>query len=78
MNAKSFVVTFFSLVATTGVLYFIGHWFTIPSLMFHHEFISSQNGFMMTTGSLLPLIVGLVVSFFAEKLYVRRTRQKLG
>lgn len=78
MNAKSFAVTFLSLAATTGILYFIGHWLSIPSLMFHHEFTSSQNGFVMTTGSLLPLLIGLIVSFFAERIYVNKTRQKLG
>ncbi|MFP3387510.1 hypothetical protein [Brevibacillus sp. SIMBA_040] len=78
MNAKSFAVTFFSLAATTGLLYFIGHWLTIPSLMFHHEFTSGENGFMMATGSLLPLLIGLIVSFFAERIYVNKTRQKLG
>lgn len=78
MRVKSFLVTFFSLAVTTGVLYTIGHLFTIPFFMFHHEFANDLNGFFVSAGSFAPLIIGLIVSFFAEKMYVSRYRKNLG
>ncbi|MED4582732.1 hypothetical protein [Brevibacillus choshinensis] len=78
MKAKSFLVTFLSLVLTTGVLYAIGHIFTIPFFMFHHEFTHDSNGFTLSSGSFVPLLIGLIVSFFAEKIYVYKYRQKMG
>ncbi|UUZ81535.1 hypothetical protein LJK88_44080 [Paenibacillus sp. P26] len=78
MKRKSFIVTFATLVITTGLLYFIGHRFTIPFLMFHHEYTADANGFFITTGSLVPVIMGLIFSYFAEKIYVYRHRQKRG
>ncbi len=74
MKLKSFIVTFLSLVLTTVVLFLIGHLFSIPWLMFHHEYIDNANGFIISTGSFVPLIIGLVVSFFAEKIYVYKYR----
>ncbi|WP_040205955.1 hypothetical protein [Neobacillus jeddahensis] len=70
MKLKSFIVTIGSLVLTTGMLYLIGHMFTIPWLMFHHKYIVNGNGFYISAGSFDPLIIGLIVSFFAEKIYV--------
>ncbi|NHN31651.1 hypothetical protein [Paenibacillus agricola] len=78
MKFKSFIVTFATLVLTTGLLFLVGHTFTIPWLMFQHEYANNANGFFITTGSFVPLIIGLIVSFFAEKIYVYKYRQKLG
>lgn len=78
MNFKSFIVTFATLVLTTGLLFLIGHTFTIPWLMFHHEYTDDVNGFFITTGSFVPLIIGLCVSFIAEKIYVFKCGKKLG
>ncbi|SFA86872.1 MULTISPECIES: hypothetical protein [unclassified Bacillus (in: firmicutes)] len=69
MTFKSLLVTLSALVLTTGTLYLIGHTFTIPALMFSYESSNSTAGFDMTAGSFLPLIIGLIVSFFAEKFY---------
>lgn len=74
MKLKSLIVTISSLVLTTGVLLLIGHMFTIPWLMFHHEYTNNANGFIISTGSFVPLIIGLIVSFFAEKIYVIKYR----
>lgn len=67
MKLKSLIVTISSLVLTTGVLLLIGHMFTIPWLMFHHEYTNNANGFIISTGSFVPLIIGLIVSFFCRK-----------
>lgn len=74
MKLKSLIVTISSLVLTTGVLLLIGHMFTIPWLMFHHEYTNNANGFIISTCSFVPLIIGLIVSFFAEKIYVNKYR----
>ncbi|MFF0830676.1 hypothetical protein [Brevibacillus sp. NPDC003440] len=78
MNVKSFIVAFGSIVLTTALLYLIGYVFTIPLLMWHYEYTDSTNGFFVSTGSLVPLIVGLVISFIAEKIYIYKHQQKLG
>jgi hypothetical protein len=75
---KSFMVAFTTFVLTTGILYLVGHIFTIPFLMFHHEYADNVNGFYFEIGSLVPLIIGLIISVFAEKFYVYKHRQKLG
>lgn len=77
MKLKSFIVTFGSFVLTTVLLYLIGYVFTIPWLMFHYEYTDNANGFYVTTGSLVPFIIGLVISFIAEKIYIYKYRQKL-
>ncbi|CAH0298489.1 hypothetical protein SRABI80_04166 [Peribacillus frigoritolerans] len=73
MKLKSFIVTF-AFVLTTGMLYLVGHMFTIPRLMFHHEYTVNGNGFFISIGSLVPLIIGLIVCFFAEKIYIYKFR----
>jgi hypothetical protein len=79
LKLKSFIIAFTALFVTTGALYLIGHLFTIPWLMFHHEYISNEDGFKFTTtGSLIPLVIGCVASFVAEKIYMYSYRQKLG
>ncbi|WP_260287506.1 hypothetical protein [Peribacillus aracenensis] len=74
MKLKSFIVTFGSFVLTTGMLYLVGHMFTIPWLMFHHEYTENGNGFFISAGSFVPLIIGLIVCFFAEKIYIYKFR----
>ena len=78
MKLKSFIITFGSFVLTTTLLYLIGYMFTIPALMFQYEYTDNANGFFITTGSLIPIMIGLVISFFSEKIYIYKHRQKLG
>ncbi|MBM7694534.1 ribose/xylose/arabinose/galactoside ABC-type transport system permease subunit [Peribacillus deserti] len=75
MKFKSFIVTFATLVFMTGLLFLVGHTFPIPWFMFHHEYTDNANGVFVTTGSVVPLIIGLIFSFFAEKIYVYKYRQ---
>ncbi|WP_404330330.1 hypothetical protein [Mesobacillus maritimus] len=76
MKLKSFVVTFGSFVLTTALLYLIGHVFTIPLLMFHYEYTDNANGFFLTTGSLVPIIIGLVISFISERIYLYKHKHR--
>lgn len=78
MKLKSFIVAMGALVSTAGILYLIGHTFSISPLMFHHEFFADSGGFTMTTGSLLPVLVGLAASYVAEKYYLHKAKEKLG
>jgi len=78
MKLKSFIVTFGSFILATTLLYSIGYMFTIPALMFHYDYTDDANSFFITTGSLIPIIIGLVVSFFSERIYMYKHRQKLG
>lgn len=78
MKFMSFIIAFSSFVLTTGPLFLVGHMFTIPWLMFHHEYTDDANGFFITTGSLVPLIIGLIISLIAAKFYGYKYRQKLG
>jgi len=63
-----FIVCFSSLVLTAGSLFFIGYLFSIPLFMFQHEYTDVTNGYMTYTGSILPLLIGVVVSFLSKKL----------
>ncbi|MGP7816437.1 hypothetical protein [Niallia sp. 01092] len=74
MKCKRFIFTFPTFVLTTGLLFLVGYVFTIPWLMLHQEYTDNANGFFVSTGSILPFIIGLIVSFFAEKLYVYKYR----
>jgi ribose/xylose/arabinose/galactoside ABC-type transport system permease subunit len=76
MTFKSMIVTLGTFLLTTGILYLIGHSFSITSLMFQYEFSSDSDGFFISGGSLLPLIIGLIASYLAEKIYVHRHRQE--
>ena len=78
MKLKSFIVGFVSFVLTTVLLYLIGYMFTIPALMFQPEYTDNSNGFFITISSLLPIIIGLVISFISEGIYRYKYRQKLG
>jgi len=72
MKLKSFLVTFGTLVIVTGLLFLIGHMYSIPLLMFDFKFVNSSSGFSLSSGSYFPLIIGLAACFFAEKIYVRK------
>lgn len=78
MTFKSLVVTLGTLLVTTGFLFLIGHIFTIRWLMFSYEFYADDEGFFISGGSMIPLIIGLVFSFLAEKFYVYKHGQKNG
>jgi hypothetical protein len=78
MKLKGFIVTFGSFTLTTALLYLIGYVFTIPWLMFQYEYRNDTSGFFVSTGSLIPFIIGLLISFIAEKIYTYKYRQKLG
>ncbi|WP_053366450.1 hypothetical protein [Bacillus sp. FJAT-27245] len=78
MKLKSFLVSFAAFVGTAGILYAIGHIFSIPLLMFRHEFTSDSDGFFMNIGSLLPIVIGLATSFVAEKYYLSKVKKNLG
>lgn len=75
---KRLGVSFGSLILTTGLLFAIGHLFSIPILMLDYEYTNDESGFFISVGSLLPIVIGLVVSYFAEKFYVYKHEQKLG
>ena len=76
MTIKSLVVTLGTLFLTTGLLFLIGHIFTIRWLMFYYEYTSDAEGFFISGGSMIPLMIGLIASFIAEKMYVYKRRQK--
>lgn len=78
MKLKGFIVTFGSFALATTLLYLFGYVFTIPWLMFQYESANNANGFFVSIGSLVPLIIGLVISFIAEKIYLYKYRQKHG
>lgn len=69
MTLKHFPIAFITFALTTGLLVIIGDAFTIPWLMFHHESVDRINGLFTTTGSVIPLIMGLLVSLFVEKIF---------
>ena len=69
MDRKSFLLTFSTLIGMTGFLYIIGHLFSIKSLMFRFYYVNSEEGFLFTSGSFLPLVIGLLASFMVEVWY---------
>ncbi|GAM12459.1 hypothetical protein [Mesobacillus selenatarsenatis] len=78
MTIKSLVVTLGTLILTTGLLFLVGHIFTIRWLMFYYEYTSDAEGFFISGGSMIPLIVGLISSFIAEKVYAYKQNQNHG
>lgn len=78
MTFKSLVVTLGTLFLTTGLLFLIGHIFTIRWLMFYYEYSADAEGFYISGGSMIPLIIGLIFSFIAEKIYVYKYSQTPG
>ncbi|MFP7486449.1 hypothetical protein SFC65_19985 [Priestia filamentosa] len=76
MLLKRFVVNLVSIILTIALLYLMGYLFNIPILSFHYEYTHNTATFSVSGGSLLPLIIGLVIGFFAEKLFIYRCRKK--
>ncbi|WP_413298796.1 hypothetical protein AA0X95_14050 [Bacillus sp. 1P10SD] len=74
MNFKKFLVGFSTFVIVTVFLYAIGHLFKVEWLMFHHIYEENANGFSVETGSLVPFIIGIFLSFIAEKIYVYKNQ----
>ncbi|NRD79146.1 hypothetical protein HPT25_17450 [Bacillus sp. BRMEA1] len=69
-----FIVTFGTFILSTGFLYLVGHTFHIHWLMLHNEFTNNENGFNTSIGSLTPFILGLIISYFAERIYLHKSR----
>ncbi|OMP66955.1 hypothetical protein BTO28_09465 [Domibacillus epiphyticus] len=42
---------------------------TIPLLMFRSEYTEIANGYIISTGSVVHIIIRLLISFIAEKIY---------
>ena len=77
MKLKGFTVTFGAFALATAMLYMLGYVFAIPWLSLQYEYTNNASGFFVSIGSLAPLIIGLLISFIAEKLYIYKCRQKL-
>lgn len=75
---KRLSVTLGSLILVTGLLFAIGHLFSIRILMFHYEYTNDKSGLYVSGGSLLPIVIGLIASYFAEKFYMYKSQKKLG
>lgn len=52
----------------TVFLYTIGYMFTIPFLMLRYEYVDQTTGHYVTIGSVLPFLIGMIVSFIAGKI----------
>jgi putative flippase GtrA len=76
MKLRRFIVGFASFLIITALLYIVGYLFTIPMLTFHHQYLENANGFSFSIYSIIPLIIGLVGSYIAEKIYVYKQRRK--
>lgn len=74
MKFKKFLVGFSTFLIATALLYAIGHLFKIEWLMLHHKYVVSENGFSIETGSLIPFIIGIFLSYIAEKAYVYKVK----
>ena len=70
MKLKGFIITFGVFVLTTTFLYLLGHMLTVPWLMFQYEYTNNDSGFFISAGSLVPLLIGLAISFIVEKMYL--------
>ncbi|MEH7249558.1 hypothetical protein V7114_22590 [Neobacillus niacini] len=78
MKLKNSIVTFGAFVLTTTILYLIGYIFTIPLFMFQYEYTNNVNRFFISIGSLVPILIGLVISFISEKIYLYKRRRNIG
>ncbi|MED4285488.1 hypothetical protein P4679_26535 [Priestia megaterium] len=77
MVFKKYIVSFLAFILSTSLLLFIGHTFKIPILMFHYEYVNNKDEMMFATGSLLPFVIGLIVSYITEKTYIHRHQKDL-
>ncbi len=71
MKLKKFFVGFFSFIVTAVILFWLGNIIGIPWLTFQYKYVMNSEGFLFEGGSLLPIFVALVVSFLAEKIYLK-------
>lgn len=72
LKSKPFLIAVFMFVFITGFLYGIGYVFKIDLLMLHHPSTKTEDGFHSESRSLLPVIIGLSVSYVAEKILLTR------
>ncbi|MEK4130117.1 hypothetical protein NYE67_10570 [Solibacillus sp. FSL W8-0474] len=78
MKLKGFIVTLGTFALTTALLYLLGYVLTIPWLMLQYEYTNNASEFFFSIGSLVPLVIGLLISFIAERIYMYKSRQKFG
>jgi len=74
MKFKPFLFSFGTFIGSTAILYGIGYLFHISILMFHYEYINEKTGTSLTVGSLLPVVIGLILSFIVEKTYKNKEK----
>lgn len=72
MKLNRFAVSFGTFIFVTGLLYLIGYAFKIELLIFHQQYQETSEGFSSESRSLLPIIIGLGASYFAEKIYLSK------
>ncbi len=72
MRAQHSMIGVSSFVATTILLYGIGHIWAVPWLMFHYEYQDGATGLFTRTGSFIPALLGLAASFLAQDFQQRR------
>lgn len=70
MQIKSFIVTYGSFIVTTTILYFLGDVFNISWLQMQYEYRNVSNEFYLSIGSFVPILIGLIISFMTEKIYI--------
>lgn len=71
MKKRKFIVGLTTFLITTGLLFGIGYMFEIPWLMFHHEFTDPSTGLYTITGSVAPVVLGIMFSYFSERIINR-------
>jgi putative flippase GtrA len=74
MKFKPFILSFCTFVVSTSVLYGIGYLFNISILMFHYEYTNNKSGLFIEAGSILPFVIGFILSFIMEKLYISKQK----
>ena len=72
MKNKGFLVTLGSFVLSTVFLYWLGEWFDISWLTFQYKYINNSTEFYLSIGSFTPLLIGLIICFIAEKIYMNK------
>jgi hypothetical protein len=76
MKLKKFLVGFSTFILTTVILYTIGYTFKISWLMWHYEYEDTRKNLYVISGSILPFIAGIILSFIAERIYVNKNHKK--
>jgi len=74
MKFKPFLFSFGTFIGSTAILYGIGHLFHISILMFQYEYINNKTAIYFTFNSLLPIVIGLILSFIVEKRYKNKEK----